>query len=171
MSRSVPDASSNAASAALRALPVAAVTEIFAGSDLSNDTQLHAYLASQLFEFGADTTKGPDKSQDTQQSHNSLSWPPVPFLPATYRSEALSLFGDQAAVEYEATLSPFSLCDGELPVSTLTASSESQLVKGTASPSSQDAAVRQQTGKKRKVNKTLAPQVHTHCRPTYPAQL
>jgi len=35
------------------------------------------------------------------------------------------LFGDQAAVEYEGTLSPFNLCDGELPVSTLTASSES----------------------------------------------
>ena len=133
MPRSVPDGSSHAASTALAALPVAAASDIFAESNLSNDTHLHAYLASHL--FGADTTSGAEKSQDTQQSHGSLSWPPVPFVPATYQSEALSLFGDHAAVEYEGELSPFSLCDGELPVSTLTATSEPQLVKGTASAS------------------------------------
>ena len=166
MSRSVPDTLSHAAPAGLRALPVAAASEIFAGSDLSNDTHLHAYLASQS--FGADTTSGAEKSQDTQQSHGSLSWPPVPFVPATYRSEALSLFGDHAAIEYEGEVSPFSLCDGELPVSTLTATSESQLVKGTASASSQD---RQETGKRRKLNKSLAPQVHIHCKLTYPVQI
>ncbi len=164
MLRCVPDGSSPAASTALAALPVG-VVPVFTESDLSNDTHLHAYLASQLFEFGADTTNGPDKNKDTQQSHNSLSWRPVPFLPAAYRSEALSLFEDQAAVEYEDALSPSRLCDGELAVSTLTASSESQLVKDTASSSNQDAAVRQETGKKRKANIPLAPQVHMNCRP------
>lgn len=156
MSRSVPDASSHAVSAALRALPVATATDIFAGSDLSNDSQMHAYLASQL--FGADTVSGPDNSQDTHQSHNSLSWPAVPFLPAAYRSEALSLFGDHAAMEYEGALSPFMLRDSECPVSTLTANSASQPVKGAASPSSQGADVRQETGKRRKLNKSLAPE-------------
>jgi len=169
MPRSVPDGSSSrAASTALAATPVAAASDIFAESDVSNDTHLHAYLASQL--FSADTTSGAEKSQDTQQSHGRLSWPPVPFVPATYRNEALSLFGDHAAVEYEGALSPLSLCDGEPPVCALTATSESQLVKGTASASSQDAAVRQETGKRRKLNKPLAPQVHNPCKLTYPVQ-
>ena len=157
MPHSVPDKSSHAASTALAALPAAAASEIFA-SDFSNDTHLHAYLASQL--FGADTAGGADKSPDTQQSHNSLTWPPVPFVPATYRNEALSLFGDHAAVEYEGARSPLNSCDGELPVCTLTATSECQLVKGTASASGQDATVRQETGKRQKLNKPLVPQVH-----------
>ncbi len=163
MSRSVPDASLYAA---LRALPVSSATDEFTGSDLSNDTELHAYLASQL--FGADVS-GPDNSQNAQQCHNSLTWPAVPVLPATYRSEALSLFGDHAAMEYEDALSPFMLCDGECPVNTPTANSESQLVKSAASPSRQGAAVRQETGKRQKVNKSLAPEVHIHRKPTYPA--
>ena len=168
MSRSVPDMLSHAAPAVLETLPVPAASEIFAGSDLSNDTHLHEYLASQL--LGADTANGAEKNQDIQQSHNSLSWPPVPFVPATYRSEALSLFGDHTAIDYEGALSPLRLCDGELPVSTFTATSESELVKGTASASSQDAAVRQETGKRRKLNKSLVPQVHIHCKLTYPVQ-
>ncbi|KAA6422014.1 MAG: hypothetical protein FRX49_08032 [Trebouxia sp. A1-2] len=147
---------SHAAPAVLETLPVPAASEIFAGSDLSNDTHLHEYLASQL--LGADTANGAEKNQDIQQSHNSLSWPPVPFVPATYRSEALSLFGDHTAIDYEGALSPLRLCDGELPVSNFTATSESELVKGTASASSQDAAVRQETGKRRKLNKSLVPQ-------------
>ena len=168
MSRYVPDGSSHAASStALAALPVG-VVPVFTESDLSNDTHLHAYLASQL--FSADTTSGAEKSQDTQQSHGSLSWPPVPVVPATYRNEALSLFGDHAAVEYEGALSPLSLCDGEPHVCALTATSESRLVKGTASASSQDAAVRQETGKRRKLNKPLVPQVHNPCKLTYPVQ-
>ncbi len=172
MSRYVPDGSSHAASStALAALPVG-VVPVFTESDLSNDTHLHAYLASQLFEFGADAANGPHNSQDTQQSHNSLDWPAVPFVPATYRSEALSLFGDHAAIDYEGALSPFVLCDGERPVSTLTANSETQLVKGNVFPSIQDASVIEETGKRRKVNifNSLAPEVQVYCKPTCPAQ-
>lgn len=53
---------------------------------------VRAYLASELF------NDGHDMAEDLQQRSESPSWAPVPNLPASYRSEALSLFGNHAVL-------------------------------------------------------------------------
>lgn len=59
------------------------------------ENSLHAYLASELFD--ADL----HGARSNQPSQQAPSWAPVPSLPASYRSEALSLFGNHAVLGEE----------------------------------------------------------------------
>ena len=56
---------------------------------------LDAYLASKLFD------RSEPEASDGQQRHDSTVWAPVPSLPASYRTEALALFGNYAVLGQE----------------------------------------------------------------------
>ena len=64
---------------------------------------LHDYLASGLFNHS------PPEASESQQLHDNTRWAPVPSLPASYRTEALSLFGNHAVLGPEGVSSDYAL--------------------------------------------------------------
>ena len=66
----------------------------------SSDTDIHAFLASELFGPSLNTG-GAKESADTELSQENLSWERTPGAPESYQTEALKLFGDQVAAEHD----------------------------------------------------------------------
>lgn len=66
----------------------------------SSDTDIHAFLASELFGPSLNTG-GAEESANTELSQENLSWERTPGAPESYQTEALKLFGDQVAAEHD----------------------------------------------------------------------
>lgn len=66
----------------------------------SSDTDIHAFLASELFGPSLNTG-GAEESADPELSQEKLSWERTPGAPESYQTEALKLFGDQVAAEHD----------------------------------------------------------------------